>query len=125
MAGKRKGKGKKGRSGKKEGSGTKFGKIYGSLVGKGYSNEEAAAIAYKAVGESDWSSMIDLTAATQRLRESLETIEGEKVDEHIVKLKSGQYRLLSHAGKNLGTFSTRAEAEKHERAVEYFKRGRK
>jgi hypothetical protein len=47
----------------------------------------------------------------------------------IRKLKSGQYRLYSRkidpkTGKrrNLGTFTTRAAAEKHERAVQYFKR---
>lgn len=45
----------------------------------------------------------------------------------IRKLASGQYRLYSRkrtsAGKrkNLGTFSTRAAAEKHEREVQYFK----
>ena len=51
----------------------------------------------------------------------------------IRKLKSGSYRLYSlklnpQTGKrrNLGTFATRAAAEKHERAVQYFKRaGRK
>jgi len=48
----------------------------------------------------------------------------------IRKLKSGQFRLYSRkrnpkTGKrrNLGTFSSRAAAEKHERAVQYFKRG--
>ncbi|HVJ29578.1 MAG TPA: hypothetical protein VNA66_04650 [Gammaproteobacteria bacterium] len=47
----------------------------------------------------------------------------------IRKLSSGQYRLYSrktdpHTGKrrNLGTFDTRAAAERHERAVQYFKR---
>ena len=47
----------------------------------------------------------------------------------IRKLKSGQYRLYSRkvdrkTGKrrNLGTFKTRAAAEKHERAVQFFKR---
>jgi hypothetical protein len=47
----------------------------------------------------------------------------------IRKLKSGQYRLYSRkinpkTGKrrNLGTFTTRAKAVKHERAVQYFKR---
>jgi hypothetical protein len=47
----------------------------------------------------------------------------------IRKLKSGEYRLYSRkkdpkTGKrrNLGTFGTRAEAEKHERAVQYFKK---
>ena len=47
----------------------------------------------------------------------------------IRKLASGEYRLYSrkkdpHTGKrrNLGTFRTRAAAEKHEREVQYFKR---
>jgi len=46
----------------------------------------------------------------------------------IRKLASGQYRLYSRkrskAGKrrNLGTFTSRAAAEKHEREVQYFKR---
>jgi hypothetical protein len=46
----------------------------------------------------------------------------------IRKLKSGQYRLYSRmpdprTGKrrNLGTFGSRAEAEQHERAVQFFK----
>jgi hypothetical protein len=47
----------------------------------------------------------------------------------IRKLKSGEYRLYSRklnpkTGKrrNLGTFPSRQAAEKHERAVQYFKR---
>jgi hypothetical protein len=47
----------------------------------------------------------------------------------IRKLKSGEYRLYSRKRnpktgrrRNLGTFKTRAAAEKHERAVQYFKR---
>lgn len=47
----------------------------------------------------------------------------------IRKLKDGRYRLNSRkldprTGKrrNLGTFDSRAAAEKHERAVQYFKR---
>jgi hypothetical protein len=47
----------------------------------------------------------------------------------IRKLSSGKYRLYSRkrnpkTGKrrNLGTFSTRAAAIEHERAVQYFKR---
>ena len=47
----------------------------------------------------------------------------------IRKLKSGQYRLYARKRnpktgrrRNLGTFDTRAAAEKHERAVQYFKR---
>jgi hypothetical protein len=48
----------------------------------------------------------------------------------IRKLKSGEYRLYSRKKdrktgrrKNLGTFKSRAAAEKHERAVQFFKRG--
>jgi hypothetical protein len=47
----------------------------------------------------------------------------------IRRLTSGKYRLYSRKQdprtgkrKNLGTFDTREEAEKHERAVQYFKR---
>lgn len=47
----------------------------------------------------------------------------------IRKLSSGEYRLYSRkvdpkTGKrrNLGTFRSRAAAEKHEKAVQYFKR---
>lgn len=47
----------------------------------------------------------------------------------IRKLASGQYRLYSRKlnpktgrRRNLGTFETRAAAERHERAVQYFKR---
>ena len=47
----------------------------------------------------------------------------------IRKLKSGEYRLYSRKKdpksgkrKNLGTFSSREAAQKHERAVQYFKR---
>jgi hypothetical protein len=47
----------------------------------------------------------------------------------IRKLSSGQYRLYSRKvdprtrrRRNLGTFKTRAAAQKHEREVQYFKR---
>ncbi len=47
----------------------------------------------------------------------------------IRKLKAGEYRLYSRKinprtgrRRNLGTFSTRAAAERHERAVQFFKR---
>jgi hypothetical protein len=47
----------------------------------------------------------------------------------IRKLKSGQYRLYSRKldpktgrRRNLGTFTTRQAAEKHEREVQFFKR---
>jgi hypothetical protein len=48
----------------------------------------------------------------------------------IRKMKTGKYRLYSReknpkTGKrrNLGTFASRQAAEKHERAVQFFKRG--
>ena len=47
----------------------------------------------------------------------------------IRKLKSGEYRLYSRKKdpktgrrRNLGTFGSRAAAERHEREVQYFKR---
>ena len=47
----------------------------------------------------------------------------------IRKLSSGKYRLYSRKkdaktgkARNLGTFDSREQAEKHERAVQYFKR---
>jgi hypothetical protein len=47
----------------------------------------------------------------------------------IRKLPSGKYRLYSRRKnpktgrrRNLGTFATRAAAERHERAVQFFKR---
>jgi len=52
-----------------------------------------------------------------------------KDEDMIRKLKSGEYRLYSRKAdpktgkrRNLGTFASRAAAEKHEREVQYFKR---
>jgi hypothetical protein len=54
--------------------------------------------------------------------------ESAEVYRMIRKLASGHYRLYSRKKdpksgrrRNLGTFSSRAAAEKHERAVQYFK----
>jgi hypothetical protein len=51
-------------------------------------------------------------------------------DPMIRKLSSGKYRLYSRKRdpktgrrRNLGTFGSRAAAQKHERAVQFFKRG--
>jgi hypothetical protein len=48
----------------------------------------------------------------------------------IRKLASGKYRLYSRKvnpktgrRRNLGTFASRAAAQRHERAVQFFKRG--
>jgi hypothetical protein len=50
-------------------------------------------------------------------------------EDMIRKLKSGKYRLYSRKKdpktghrRNLGTFATRSAAERHERAVQFFKR---
>jgi len=58
-----------------------------------------------------------------------QSVDGAKEATMIRKLKSGGYRLYSRKTnpktgrrRNLGTFKTRAAAEKHERAVQYFKR---
>ena len=68
-----------------------------------------------------------LTGATVRRGRS--TARDLQMHAMIRKLSSGQYRLYSrkvnpHTGKrrNLGTFDTRAAAERHEREVQYFKR---
>ena len=54
----------------------------------------------------------------------------DREGEMIRKLKSGRYRLYSRKKdsktgrrKNLGTFESLAAAKKHERAVQFFKRG--
>ena len=48
----------------------------------------------------------------------------------IRKLKSGEYRIYSRKidaksgrRRNLGTFKSRSAAEKHERAIQFFKHG--
>jgi len=48
----------------------------------------------------------------------------------IRKLKSGEYRIYSRKidaksgrRRNLGTFKSRTAAEKHERAIQFFKHG--
>ncbi len=50
----------------------------------------------------------------------LDKIPAEQVTETIRKVDGG-YRLVSHTGKNLGTYPTHAGAEKRERQVQYFK----
>jgi hypothetical protein len=54
---------------------------------------------------------------------------GGQYERHIRKISSGKFRLYSRkknpkTGKrrNLGTFASREDALKHERAVQYFKR---
>lgn len=71
MAKKNSKKGKKSKGGAKNGS-TKFGRIYGSEVGKGKSNDEAAAIAYYYTdGKESLSAHVDLRREAEDLREML------------------------------------------------------
>ena len=44
----------------------------------------------------------------------------EIISETIRKVEGG-YRLVSHKGKNLGTFPSKSGAQKHEQEVQYFK----
>lgn len=69
----------------------------------------------------------DVEGARRHLDCSAHSVRG--IAAVIRKLPSGKYRLYSRKknpknGKrrNLGTFDTREAAEKHERAVQYFKR---
>src|SRR5580658_158776 len=63
-----------------------------------------------------------------RFHEEKNSIAIKGGNEVIRKLNSGKYRLYSRKAdprtgkrRNLGTFGSRAAAEKHERAVQYFK----
>jgi hypothetical protein len=77
-----------------------------------------------------WNTSTDRIAASRRsLRGKSSRINSQGFAKMIRKLKSGGYRLYSRKKnrktgrrRNLGTFATRAAAEKHERAVQYFKR---
>lgn len=53
-------------------------------------------------------------------QQSKELMKKKDVDETIRKVKGG-YRLISHKGKNLGTYPTHAGAERREQQVNYFK----
>lgn len=57
---------------------------------------------------------MDLERSTKELREKL------ALAEHIEKT-GGKYELVSHSGKDLGKYSSKAGAEKREKQVEYFK----
>ena len=39
----------------------------------------------------------------------------------MIRKVGSQFRLVSHTGKNLGTFKTKAEAQKREKQVTFFK----
>lgn len=62
----------------------------------------------------------DPQANDQEARDRMMRGEDMEVDETIRKVKDG-YRLVSRKGKNLGTYPSRAGAEKRERQVQYFK----
>lgn len=62
---------------------------------------------------------VDLDKLAQRLRQA-DSERGIEIDETIRKI-GDKYRLVSHTGKNLGTYPSKAGAEKRERQVNYFK----
>lgn len=80
------------------------------------SSTERSAQFYKKSGMNE-----GLGATYYLTREEVKHRLSSPTANHIVKLPSGKYRLLSHEGKNLGTFDSREEAAKHEGEVEYFK----
>jgi hypothetical protein len=71
-----------------------------------------------------------LPARNQSQMRCLKETRGRPEEKDMIrKLTSGKYRLYSRKKnpetghrRNLGTFTSRAAAEKHERAVQYFKR---
>ena len=69
--------------------------------------------------------IVQTTGLSSGMAEGLLTREASMIR----KLESGKYRLYSKKidprtgrRRNLGTFATRTAAEKHERAVQFFKR---
>jgi hypothetical protein len=74
--------------------------------------------------------LFTIHCATWANPEGRAPIKGNNAETPMIrKLKTGEYRLYSRKTdpktgkrKNLGTFESRAAAEKHERAVQYFKR---
>ena len=53
--------------------------------------------------------------------DKMEKLPVKDIEEHIVKVKSGYELKSKSTGKNLGTYPTKAGAEKRERQVQYFK----
>jgi hypothetical protein len=94
----------------------------------------AALVAVRLMRRSWSCSNVQTGARTARFRFAAGTLRSgdrflRRSSTVIRKLKSGGYRLYSSkknpkTGKrrNLGTFASRAAAEKHERAVQFFKR---
>jgi hypothetical protein len=80
----------------------------------------SASAARAAAKKGDLEEFKKITGAGRLATQLYRAVRKGLLLEHIVKHGSG-YRLLSHKGKNLGTFSTKADAEKHEREVQYFK----
>lgn len=66
-------------------------------------------------------------AKDDEVDEILSQLEGDTktkdafLSDTIRKLDNGKYQLVSGTGKNLGTFDSKAEAEQHEREVQFFK----
>ena len=80
----------------------------------------SASLARDAAEDGNFEAFAQATGAGKLAPQLYQAVRKGMLLEHIVKHGSG-YRLLSHKGKNLGTFSTKAAAKKHEREVQYFK----
>jgi hypothetical protein len=73
---------------------------------------------------------LNFSVSHRRLFRNNDTLNRQEPALMIRKLASGKYRLYSRKRnpktgrrRNLGTFASRAAAQKHERAVQFFKRG--
>ena len=81
----------------------------------------SASAARDAAARGDLAGFTQATGAGKLASQLYDAVRKGMLLEHIVKVKDG-YRLVSKkTGKNLGTYPTRAGAEKRERQVQYFK----
>jgi len=101
----------------------KLGQHYPTLAQqdpKEYGNEDSDTVMTFSTPEemSHMKRMLDKMGA--KYQEIGGTHQHPEVHERIGKVKDG-YRLYSHSGKNLGTYPSKAGAEKRERQVQFFK----
>jgi hypothetical protein len=81
----------------------------------------SASSAREAAAAGNFELFAQATGAGKLAQPLYDAVRKGMLIEHIVKHGSG-YRILSKkTGKNMGTFPTKAAAEKHEREIQYFK----
>lgn len=88
---------------------------HSAVLGYGNNNQQRALPGIDANADTPAASAERMNARNKMMRG-----EDTEVDETISKVKDG-YRLVSHSGKNLGTYPSKAGAEKREKQVQYFK----